>query len=357
MKVTYSWWVYSCLIFVTVIMCNKANERQVESSCSETSEDTYSCSDGSCIVRSLVCDGQNDCLDGSDENKELCNQYLYEKSNTTVCGRVYTTGHPVSTIDAKEALFGAAPWNVGIYRLNKDKINYDLICGGSIIAPNLVISAAHCFWHRELLSNNISINNDSYKVAIGKYDINFTIVDNDFTQIMDVATIYLHEAYNGARGLHANDIAVIVLSHRIVFSSVVAPICVDWNSTYNVLNGVDGKIVGWGRTEKGTSSPVLLETYLPYIDRKSCRDIYKNGNFDLFVTTDKFCAGFPLVSGREMGEGDSGAAITFLHYKFYYLTGVLNHREKSSNNSVAVFTDIKYHVEWIRKLFNEHNFV
>ncbi|KAE9523064.1 hypothetical protein AGLY_016536 [Aphis glycines] len=270
------------------------------------------------------------------------------------CGRILSNSHLLMA-NGKKALFGAAPWNVGIYRLNKDKINYDLICGGSIIAPNLVISAAHCFWHKEILSNNISINNDSYKVAIGKYDINFTIVDNDFTQIMNVATIYLHEDYNGITDFYANDIAVIVLSHRILFSSVVAPICVDWNSTYNVLNGVDGKIVGWGRTEKGTTSPVLLETYLPYIDRKSCRDIFKNGNFYLFVTTDKFCAGFPL--GREMGEGDSGAAITFLHYKFYYLTGVLNLKEKSSNNSIAVFTDIKYHVEWIRKLFNEHNFV
>jgi len=64
-----------------------------------------------------------------------------------------------------------------------------------------------------------------------------------------------------------------------------------------------------------------------------------------------------LVLGREMGEGDSGAGLTFLHSEFYYLTGVLSLREKYSNNSIAVFTDIKYHVEWIRRLFNEHNFV
>lgn len=44
------------------------------------------------------------------------------------------------TIDAETRFIGAAPWNVGIYRLNKDHVNYDLICGGSIIAPNLVIS-------------------------------------------------------------------------------------------------------------------------------------------------------------------------------------------------------------------------
>jgi len=42
--------------------------------------------------------------------------------------------------NGKEALVGTAPWNVGIYKLNKTNSNYNLICGGSIIAPNLVVS-------------------------------------------------------------------------------------------------------------------------------------------------------------------------------------------------------------------------
>jgi len=38
------------------------------------------------------------------------------------------------------ALNGTAPWNVGVYRFNIRTSNYDWICGGSIISPNLVIS-------------------------------------------------------------------------------------------------------------------------------------------------------------------------------------------------------------------------
>jgi len=41
----------------------------------------------------------------------------------------------------EKLLIGTLPWNVGIYKLNKKSSNkYDLICGGSIIAPNVVIS-------------------------------------------------------------------------------------------------------------------------------------------------------------------------------------------------------------------------
>ena len=53
------------------------------------------------------------------------------------------------------------------------------------------------------------------------------------------------------------------------------------------------QIVGWGKTEKGISSPILLEAFLPYIDHSSCRNMYTNG-FETFVTVDKFCAGSAL---------------------------------------------------------------
>jgi len=55
------------------------------------------------------------------------------------CGKVYV-GNKVLIDNGKKALVGTAPWNVGVYQLNKENFNYDLICGGSIIAPNLVVS-------------------------------------------------------------------------------------------------------------------------------------------------------------------------------------------------------------------------
>jgi len=53
------------------------------------------------------------------------------------------------------------------------------------------------------------------------------------------------------------------------------------------------QIVGWGETKKGILSPILLETYLPYINHSACQNMYTNG-FKPYVTVDKFCAGSAL---------------------------------------------------------------
>jgi len=65
---------------------------------------------------------------------------------------------------------------------------------------------------------------------------------------------------------------------------------INYNRTlYNCF--ILSQIVGWGETEKGIKSPVLLEASLPYIDRSTCKKKYKNHEFESFVTLDKFCAG------------------------------------------------------------------
>jgi len=62
-----------------------------------------------------------------------------------------------------------------------------------------------------------------------------------------------------------------------------------------------------------------------------------------------------LVSGQGVGSGDSGAGLCFLHSKSYYLTGVVSNKDPNTNNSIAVFTEVKHHIQWIRGLYNKHN--
>jgi len=55
-----------------------------------------------------------------------------------------------------------------------------------------------------------------------------------------------------------------------------------------------------------------------------------------------------------VGGGDSGAGLCFVHSDLYYLTGVVSSKDPETNNSIAAFTDIKSHINWIRELFVKH---
>lgn len=62
-----------------------------------------------------------------------------------------------------------------------------------------------------------------------------------------------------------------------------------------------------------------------------------------------------LISGQGVGSGDSGSGLCFLHSDSYYLTGVVSSKDTDKNYSIATFTEIKYHIEWIRELFDRYN--
>jgi len=59
-----------------------------------------------------------------------------------------------------------------------------------------------------------------------------------------------------------------------------------------------------------------------------------------------------IVSGQLEDRIGSGAGLTFFHANSSYLTGLVS--VKDPNNSITVFTDIKYHIHWIRGIFDVH---
>jgi len=60
-----------------------------------------------------------------------------------------------------------------------------------------------------------------------------------------------------------------------------------------------------------------------------------------------------LVSGLDLDITIGGAGIIFLHSNSYFLTGILCLKVNEINDTVLIFTDIKYHVQWIRGILNE----
>jgi hypothetical protein len=61
-----------------------------------------------------------------------------------------------------------------------------------------------------------------------------------------------------------------------------------------------------------------------------------------------------LISGQTVLQGDSGAGLTFLHSNSYYLTGLVSVKDPNTNHSIAVFTNVKHHIKWLRELYNKY---
>jgi len=62
-----------------------------------------------------------------------------------------------------------------------------------------------------------------------------------------------------------------------------------------------------------------------------------------------------LVSGQGVSKGDSGAGLCFVHSNSYFLTGIVSMKDPNTVNSIAVFTEVKHHIQWLRGLFTKYN--
>lgn len=183
---------------------------------------------------------------------------------------------------------GQVPWQVSVQRGSFH------FCGGSIISPNYVLSAAHCF--RGLTAAQITL----------RYN---TLRSNSGGLLAKVAEIISHESYNVGAQFN-NDIALLRLESPLALGTANAkvvqlPAAGADDSTGSLL------LSGWGDVVEGaqTGTPILQTVTVPLITRESCADQYK-GTF--VINENMFCAGLPN-GGKDTCQGDSGGKYSF-HY-------------------------------------------
>ncbi|XP_066909588.1 coagulation factor IX [Halyomorpha halys] len=236
------------------------------------------------------------------------------------------------------------PWHVALYRQESPDESAEYICGGSILHPKVILTAAHCIY------NEISfgLDNATFTVVAGKYYVSWEHRDPD-EQRLKVVDIRYPITFVGYKNRYADDIALLELNTTIQLSSAIMPVCIDWTVKY-LLDQLPpvGTVVGWGLTEKNITSDELLTANLKFIEFAECRTTTSQ-SYSIFITSDKFCAG--LENGTAVQRGDSGGGITFpqtmTNNKMqYYLYGIVS--VKDASGSIAGFTDIRRHLPWLK---------
>ncbi len=153
-------------------------------------------------------------------------------------------------------------------------------CGGSLVAPNVVLTAAHC-------------ENYTNRVHIGRHNLFDAYESFESFNILEKVT---HPGYNVASSFD-NDFMLV----RFDGKSSRRPVILD-DGDILLNSGLDAIIMGWGLTSNGgTFSNILLEAEVDVYTESECYSKYYS-----YITESMFCA---ARDGRDSCQGDSGGPI------------------------------------------------
>jgi len=205
-------------------------------------------------------------------------------------------------------------------------------CGGTLIAPNVVITAAHCV-----------ADGAPGRIVAGAHDHSRP---NSNVQISPVDSVASHQLYNPDTTL--NDIAVITLSKPFKFNTFVQPACLP-GANEAVPDNQVGTVAGWGLTREngGDTSSLLMQVGVPTINAASCAKQYASQGIRIDGKA-MLCAGYP-AGGKDSCQGDSGGPFVFRNAAGgYTLRGVVSFGVGCARpNLPGVYAHVGNYVTWI----------
>ena len=265
-------------------------------------------------------------------------------------------------VGGEEAEPRAWPWQVALISSHEESY-VDQFCGGSVIHPRWVLTAAHCV---------DGDSPDDVQVLVGTHDL------EEGGRRIDVSAIRMHRAYRD--GTLENDIALLKLARKAGVDEAVA--LPDAGRSAEVAEpGVMATAIGWGllrplRCEPGskedahrcrprgggaghlvddlTGRPVdlsdvftsrLMQVELPLVGEEACREAYGGAPIDERT----LCAGL-RKGGKDSCQGDSGGPLVVRDGDEWVQVGVVSWGAGCAKpGKYGVYTNVGAFAEWVNK--------
>lgn len=189
----------------------------------------------------------------------------------------------------------AVPWFVMLLEYNADSGKWRFAgCGGTLIASNYVLTAAHCVDDKVYSPSQTGVLVQAFRPFLrGNGGL--------ATHFSRVEYFQIHNEYSSAR--FDKDVALIRLARPLDVESFPPVRLAESNFGINTKELVT--IYGFGLTEEDADahSSVLREVDVPFVSADSCR-----GYYGYQIKNDMVCAGLQQ-GGKDSCAGDSGGPL------------------------------------------------
>lgn len=217
--------------------------------------------------------------------------HRHQASQCGKAGASLFSGPNISIVNGEPAAECAWRWQVGL----KSSASGRPWCGGMLIAPQWVLTAAHCFEGER--------QTGIYVVA-GEHNVRRTSGNE---QTRRSAMWVEHPRYND--WTNDFDIGLLKLDRPMEINSCVGTVCLPSSASNDVAPGSQCYISGWGSLKSGGKSPTILqEAAVGVLSNADCKNTgYRSSQ----IKDSMLCAQGRTRDGRitDACQGDSGGPL------------------------------------------------